>query len=104
MAWVVDSNLLFDVALDDPAFRHASMELLRKRRGRGLVACPVTVVKLAPPFDGDVVAVRGSLNALGVKVTNHGSDATRLQHASHGRSTSRSVVPAPLPNVPWRTC
>ncbi len=46
MAWVVDSNLLLDVALDDPKFRPTSMELLRKRRSRGLAACPVTIVEL----------------------------------------------------------
>ena len=34
MAWVVDSNILLDIALDDPAFRLGSMELLRSRRNR----------------------------------------------------------------------
>lgn len=66
MAWVVDSNLLLDVALDDPKFRPTSMELLRKRRSRGLAACPVTIVELAPSFDGDTGAIRAFLDVLSV--------------------------------------
>jgi predicted nucleic acid-binding protein len=66
MAWVVDTNLLLDVALDDPLFQVASMELLRKRRRLGLVACPVTIVEIAPTFDADAVAIREFLDALNV--------------------------------------
>jgi len=42
------------------------MELLRKRRRVGLVACPVTVVEIAPTFDGNAVAIREFLDALSV--------------------------------------
>ncbi len=66
MAWVVDTNLLLDIALDDPRFRAASMELLRKRRRAGLVACPITIVEIAPTFDGDSEAIREFLETLGV--------------------------------------
>lgn len=66
MAWVVDTNLLLDITLDDPRFRAASMNLLRKRRRAGMVACPITIVELAPTFGGDVTAIREFLLALGV--------------------------------------
>lgn len=66
MAWVVDTNLLLDITLDDPRFRAASMDLLRKRRRAGLVACPITVVELAPTFDGATAVIREFLDALGV--------------------------------------
>ncbi len=66
MAWVVDSNILFDVALDDPTFRPRSMDLLRKFRERGLVASPLTIVELAPSFDGDLAAIRTFLAALNI--------------------------------------
>lgn len=66
MAWVVDSNILLDVALDDPTYRSASLELLRKRRSRGLVVSPVTIVELAPSFDGDLVAIGDFFHALRV--------------------------------------
>lgn len=66
MAWVVDTNLLLDIALDDPRFRAASMELLRKRRRAGLIVSPITIVEIAPSFDGDVEAIREFLETLGV--------------------------------------
>lgn len=66
MAWVVDTNLLLDVTLDDPRFGAASIDLLRKRRRAGLVACPVTVVEIAPTFDGKADAIQEFLDALGV--------------------------------------
>jgi predicted nucleic acid-binding protein len=66
IVWVVDSNLLLDVALDDPAFRAGSLELLRKRRSRGLVVCPVTVVEISPSFGGDAAGIRDFLDALAV--------------------------------------
>ncbi|CAN5493703.1 hypothetical protein BH20VER3_BH20VER3_08750 [soil metagenome] len=67
MAWVVNSNILFDVALDDPSFRVRSVNLLRKRRPRGLVVSPVTIIELAPSFDGDFAAVHTFLAALDVR-------------------------------------
>ena len=66
MAWVVDSNILLDILLDDPTFRLGSMELLRRRRKRGLVACPLTVVELGPSFDGVPFAIHEFVAALRV--------------------------------------
>ncbi len=38
----VDSSVLLDVILDDPAFKAASLEALKECRARGvLIACPV---------------------------------------------------------------
>jgi predicted nucleic acid-binding protein len=75
MPWVVDSNILFDVALDDPVFRPRSMNLLRKRRHRGLVVSPVTMVELAPSFDGDISAIRAFLSALSVDANQPWTEA-----------------------------
>lgn len=66
MGWVVDTNLLLDVALDDPQFQAVSMDLLDRRRRAGLIACPVTVVEIAPSFDGDTGAIREFCDALHV--------------------------------------
>jgi hypothetical protein len=93
MAWVVVSNLLLDIALDDPRFRPASMELLRKRRSRGLVASPVTIVELAPSFDGDAAAIREFLDAPGGEGRESWSDDDTVaacgawaRHIAHGRA------------------
>lgn len=66
MAWVVDTNLLLDVALDDPRFQVESMDLLCKRRRAGLIVCPITFVEVAPSFDGDAEAIREFCDALSV--------------------------------------
>jgi hypothetical protein len=66
MAWVVDTCILLDVGLDDPAFGKASEALLQDKVGDGLVVCPVTFVELAPAFSGDLGALRRFLCALAV--------------------------------------
>jgi predicted nucleic acid-binding protein len=65
MAWVVDSCLLLDVALRDPVFGLSSALLLDELRADGLVACPVSVVEVAPQFGGHVRNVEGFLELLG---------------------------------------
>lgn len=75
MAWVVDSNILFDVALDDPVFRPRSMNLLRKRRSGGLVVSPVTMIELAPSFAGDFSALRAFLAVLSVDANESWTEA-----------------------------
>jgi len=66
MAWVVDTCILLDIGLDDPAFGKASEALLQDKVGDGLVISPVTFVELAPAFSGDLGALRRFLSALAV--------------------------------------
>jgi hypothetical protein len=53
VAWVVDTCLLIDVAVADPAFGQSSAHLLDERLKEGLAVCPVTYIELAPIFGGD---------------------------------------------------
>ena len=52
MAWVVDTDLLLDVATRDATFWRRSADLLVKQRPMGLLVCPITYVELAPVFYG----------------------------------------------------
>jgi predicted nucleic acid-binding protein len=65
MAWVVDSCILLDVALRDPAFGLPSALLLDGLRGEGLVVCPVSVIELTPQFGGRIENVREFLALMG---------------------------------------
>ena len=57
MAWVVDTCLLIDLAVDDPKFFAASARVLDAKQTDGLVVCPITTVELAPVFGGQITAV-----------------------------------------------
>ena len=67
MAWVVDSCILLDVALDDARWGHASARHLEARLTEGLVVCPVSTIEIAPEFGGDVEMVRTFLSILGAR-------------------------------------
>lgn len=54
MAWVVDTCVVIDVSENDPDFGLASAQCLNEHLDGGLVVCPVTVVELAPAFDGSL--------------------------------------------------
>jgi predicted nucleic acid-binding protein len=64
MAWVVDTCLLIDLAIDDPKFFPASARLLDGKQADGLAVCPVSVVELAPVFAGQLAAVEEFLEKL----------------------------------------
>jgi hypothetical protein len=66
MAWVVDSCVLIDVAIDDPAFGRASANCLQSRLRQGLLICPVTYVEIGPVFEGDVAMQERFLEAAGI--------------------------------------
>lgn len=53
MAWVVDTSVLLDIHLDDPAFARSSAECLVVHAAAGLTLAPVTYIELAPAFDGN---------------------------------------------------
>ncbi len=56
MSWVVDTCVVIDVFAADPKFGVASAKLLEELKADGLVVAPVTMVELAPAFDGDMEA------------------------------------------------
>ena len=66
MSWVVDTCVLLDILEDDPEFGAASARCLENHLPDGLVACPVTLLELAPAFGGDFGAQRDFLAQCGV--------------------------------------
>ena len=66
MAWVVDTCLLIDLAVDDPKFFAASARLLEEKQAEGLVVCPISVVELSPVFGGQLPAVAEFLGRLSI--------------------------------------
>jgi predicted nucleic acid-binding protein len=66
MAWVVDTCLLLDVALDDPKFFSASARLLDAKQSDGLLVCPVSVVEISPVFAGQIAVVTEFLERLNI--------------------------------------
>jgi len=52
MAWVVDTCVLLDVLVEDPAFGYPSAQLLEASLEEGLVICPVTYAELSPALHG----------------------------------------------------
>ena len=69
MAWVVDTCLLLDVALDDPNFFSATARLLDEKQADGLVACPISVVEISPVFAGQMAGVTEFLELLNIPPT-----------------------------------
>lgn len=66
MAWVVDTCILLDIGLDDPAFASRSESLLDTKLAEGLLICPVSFVEMAPAFSGHLEALEEFLFQLGV--------------------------------------
>jgi len=66
MAWVLDSCVLLDIALRDPNFGLSSALFVDARRDDGLAVCPVSVVEIAPEFEGSTVGVREFCRQMGV--------------------------------------
>jgi predicted nucleic acid-binding protein len=66
MAWVVDTCILIDVAIDDPAFGTASAGCLQSRLRQGLLICPVTHVEIGPVFEGDLARQEQFLDDAGI--------------------------------------
>lgn len=67
MAWVVDSCVLLDIALEDARWGRASAQVLDARLTEGLVVCPVSTIEIAPEFGGDIEVVRKFLAILGAR-------------------------------------
>ena len=69
MAWVVDSCVVLDIALDDPLFASASAKCLQHALKDGLFLCPVTQVEIAPCFNGDMRHIRAFASLIGAQLT-----------------------------------
>lgn len=69
MAWVVDSCVVLDIALDDPLFASASAKCLQHALRDGLFLCPVTQIEVAPCFNGDMRHIRAFAALLGAQLT-----------------------------------
>ncbi len=67
MAWVVDTCILIDVAIDDPVFGRASAYCLQSRLRHGLLICPVTYVEIGPLFDGEIAEQDHFLEQAGIE-------------------------------------
>jgi predicted nucleic acid-binding protein len=67
MAWVVDTSVLLDIHLADPAFSQASAQCLAKYCADGLVIAPLTYIELAPAFSGDAALQEQFLAEVGVE-------------------------------------
>ncbi len=68
MSWVIDTCVLLDIALGDPQFAVASAETLDHLREDGLVACPVTLVEIAPALGGRPDAARAFCAGIGISL------------------------------------
>lgn len=66
MAWVADTCLLIDLAIDDPKFFAASARLLETKQPEGLVVCPISIIELSPVFGGQLPAVAEFLERLNI--------------------------------------
>jgi len=66
MSWVVDTDMLIDVAEADPSFGIVSAALIDSKRRDGVTVCPITYAELAPVFNGDQTAQEEFLFNLGV--------------------------------------
>jgi predicted nucleic acid-binding protein len=53
MTWVVDTCIVIDILENDPNFGLRSATLLEAKLDEGLSICPVTIVELAPAFEGN---------------------------------------------------
>ena len=61
-AWVVDTCVVLDIALNDGVHGVQSAQLLQTKLRDGLVICGVTLVELAPAFGGKLEELKRFLN------------------------------------------
>lgn len=67
MAWVIDTCVLIDIAINDPRFALLSAQKLDELRNNTLIVCPITLIELAPAFNGKVIDIHHFLDAIGVE-------------------------------------
>lgn len=64
--WIVDTCVVLDILEADPTFGLSSAQCLELRLPEGLAISPVTMVELAPAFDGDLLEQKVFLDAAGI--------------------------------------
>lgn len=89
MAWVVDSCVLLDIALQDPVFATPSAKLVDKLARYRLVVCPITLVEVSPCFGGSVEGVCDFARRLGCETD---WDWMAIDTASAGDAWSKHVM------------
>jgi predicted nucleic acid-binding protein len=89
MAWVVDSCVLLDLALHDPEWGLPAAQTLHQLANDGLIACHVSVVEIAPQFDGKADNVRRFLAVAGIQ---SGSSWLEADTSSAAEAWSRYVA------------
>ena len=57
-AWVVDTCVVLDIALNDSVYGIKSAQLLQSKLRDGVVICGVTFVELAPAFGGKLAELK----------------------------------------------
>jgi len=102
MAWVVDTSVLLDIHLADPAFSQASAECLANYCADGLAISPVTYVELAPAFGADAALQEQFLAEVGIEwpalwtlhdtQAAHGLWAAHVQKKHSGNGAKRPVA------------
>ncbi len=102
MAWVVDTCLLIDVAVADPAFGQSSANLLASALPDGLAICPISYVELAPVFGGDRLAEEQFLANVGAvwpeawtladSLQAHTAWALHIQKKRQGSAMKRPIA------------
>lgn len=63
--WVIDTCVLLDVLEADPRHGEISARALEARLSEGLFVCPVTLVEVAPAFQGDIACAIDFLGRMG---------------------------------------
>ena len=66
MTWIVDTCVLIDIALADPKFGESSMRSLERHSGEGLAISPVSLIEIAPVFDGKIEELNEFIDFLGL--------------------------------------
>lgn len=64
--WIVDTCIVLDIFENDPQFGLASARLLEKLLADGLAVSPVTMVELAPAFEGEILEQKRFLEQAGI--------------------------------------
>ena len=95
--WVVDTCVIIDVYEDDPRFGRASTLLLEKLLPQGLTIAPVTMVELAPTFNGSLVSQKEFFVEADIDYTEawHASDTEMAHDAWHAFVSARKADKLP---------
>lgn len=81
MAWVVDTSVVLDIHIGDPAFEPTSTACLQSHLPDGLVICPISFVEVGPSFGGDPRAASGFLQRVFISTSELWTEAdTELAH------------------------